>query len=145
MADVRLLSYLAKVFPDELCQGKTIDSADCLRGSRVSVQLAVKPDLDGVIALDVRGCEHEIFRVDAVPVTRAAPDDRDDWYLRGAAPFGEHLPAERRPRAYVGRRFEVVHDETHGLRLGGRRGTAGKDRRHGKHSNKCHGLPLFCT
>ena len=86
MADVRLLSYLAKVFPDELCQGKTIDSADCLRGSRVSVQLAVKPDLDGVIALDVRGCEHEIFRVDAVPVTRAAPDDRDDWYLRGAAP-----------------------------------------------------------
>ena len=97
--EIKILSSLAKVFPDEICNGYEPDGINCLKNERTSFQLAIRPCCDTDISLCVKDFSDAIsvFRVKSVPAEFTVSDDRDDYFLRDAKP-GDYpdilLPAD---------------------------------------------------
>ena len=102
--EIKILSALAKVFPDEICNGTEIDAISCLKNEKVSFQIAVKSDSDASVAVSCADEGAKLFSVMFVPVGLAAPDDRDDYFIRDAKsgdypdvliPFGGELELKK--------------------------------------------------
>lgn len=82
--EIKILSSLAKVFPDEICNGTLISDLSCLKNERVSFQIAIRSDNNENIAVS---CDNEhvmLYFVDSVPVGLSAHNDRDDYFIRDA-------------------------------------------------------------
>lgn len=84
--ETKLVSSLAKVFPDEICNATEISSVNCLKNERASFQIVIRSDAD--MRLDVKtDCEFlTLYEVRFVPAGLTAPDDRDDYFIRSAEP-----------------------------------------------------------
>ncbi|MCH5320468.1 MAG: DUF4091 domain-containing protein [Eubacterium sp.] len=82
--EIKILSSLAKIFPDEICNEYEIDTLSCLKNERVSFQLAVKSDSD--MSINVHSdCEQlKIYKIQYVPAGLTAEKDRDDYFIRNA-------------------------------------------------------------
>lgn len=98
--DIKIVSSLAKVFTDEICNGIEIDSISCLKNEKVSFQIAVKSENAENISVVCESSNASLYSVVAVPVGLAAPKDRDDYFIRDAksgdypdvlVPFGGKL------------------------------------------------------
>ena len=92
MLETRLVSSLAKIFPDEI-SGSTLESATALSNEPFSFQVAFKnADLksDAVqiyvrIETDIGLRNISEYKVGFVPVLRAAPQNADGYLSRYAA------------------------------------------------------------
>lgn len=83
--EIKILSSLSKIFPDEICGGYEIDSVNCLKNERTSFQFAVKSDSDATADIS-SDCEHlKIYKIQYVPAGFTAGKDRDDYFIRNAA------------------------------------------------------------
>lgn len=83
--EIKLLSSLAKIFPDEICGGYEINSVSCLKNERTSFQLAVKSASDISVSIS-SDCEYlHIYKIRYVPAGFTAEKDRDDFFIRNAA------------------------------------------------------------
>ena len=84
MLEVRLISSLEKVFKDKAPRGGGHVSYSCLANETLSFQAAVRSDCDAVITARVNSGEAERFRIYTVrdvPVTLAASEGSDDWFI----------------------------------------------------------------
>lgn len=82
--EIRILSSLAKVFPDEICNGTEITEISCLKNEPVCFQIAVKSENDENISVSCENSCVQLYGVKYVPVGLAAPSDRDDYFIRDA-------------------------------------------------------------
>lgn len=83
--EIKILSSLAKIFPDELCGGYEINLLSCLLNERTSFQLAIKSESDTFVDISSE-CEHlGIYKIKYVPAGFTTEKDRDDFYIRNAA------------------------------------------------------------
>ncbi len=81
---IKILSSLSKVFDDEICNECEIQELTCLKNEYTSFQIAVKSDTDTEIDISVDKKMLKIFSQTFVPVGLAAPEDRDDYFIRNA-------------------------------------------------------------
>ncbi len=82
--EIKILSSLSKVFPDEICCKYEINSISCLKNESVSFQLAVKSD-DNITADISSDCEYlKIYNEKYVPASRLDPEKRDNYFIRNA-------------------------------------------------------------
>ncbi|MCD7827471.1 MAG: DUF4091 domain-containing protein [Clostridiales bacterium] len=91
--EIKILSSLAKVFPDEICGDYEIKSLSCFKNERVSFQAAVKSDRDERVSVKL-SCGSEgvsVYLVKNIPSAYAAPPEgeRDGYYLKNGRP-GEY-------------------------------------------------------
>lgn len=86
--EIKILSSLAKVFPDEICGDTEIKEISCLKNEKTSFQIAVKTDYEGKINISVKENKEYItpYFIKFVPAKKAAPDDHDDYFIRGGKP-----------------------------------------------------------
>lgn len=82
--DIKIVSSLAKVFADEICNGIEIDSISCLKNEKVSFQIAVKSENTENVSVTCENNGVTLYSVVAVPVGLAAHADRDDYFIREA-------------------------------------------------------------
>lgn len=96
----KVLSSLAKVFPDEICNEYEIAELTSLKNEYASFQIAVMSDSDGEYDVVYDKNAVALFEQKFVPVGLAAPEDRDDYFIRDAksgdypdvlVPFGGKL------------------------------------------------------
>jgi hypothetical protein len=81
--EIKCLSSLTKVFSDAEPMGVVFTSAVCLRGERVSFQIAYRVPRTGAVRLQAADCT--CFWVRQIPAGRVCYPDSDDWYLRKTA------------------------------------------------------------
>lgn len=82
--EIKILSNLAKVFPDEICNGYEIESVSCLKNGKTSFQIAVKTQGDENLTVSSPCKGAKIHSIGFVPVGLAGPKERDDYFLRDA-------------------------------------------------------------
>lgn len=80
--EIKILSSLAKVFPDEICGGYEIDSLSCLKNEKAAFQIAVRAQDDSSFSACSDCRELKIYKVNFVPAEYAASDKRDSYYIR---------------------------------------------------------------
>ncbi|MBO5934613.1 MAG: DUF4091 domain-containing protein [Clostridia bacterium] len=83
--DIRVVSSLAKVFPDEICGEYETDTVSCLKNERTSFQIIVKNEKDAKLSVSSDCANLEFFRVIFVPANYIAQEDHDDYYIRNAS------------------------------------------------------------
>lgn len=81
--EIKILSSLAKVFPDEIC-GNEIEKISCLGNEKASFQIAVKSDFDTSVKVECGDTNTEFYSQMFVSVGLAAGKDHDDFFLRNA-------------------------------------------------------------
>lgn len=82
--EIKILSSLAKVFPNEICGEYEIDTLSCLKKERTSFQIAVKAEKDTMLSVASDCSALKIYKVVFVPAEYLAADDRDDYFIRNA-------------------------------------------------------------
>lgn len=82
--EIKIISSLAKVFEDEICNCNEITELSCLKNECVSFQLAVKADEDITVPVFCDNEHTAVYLVENVPVGLAAPEDRDEFFIRNA-------------------------------------------------------------
>ena len=82
--EIKILSNLAKVFPDKICNGYEIESVSCLKNGKTSFQIAVKTQEDENLTVSSPCKGAKIHSIGFVPVGLAGPKERDDYFLRDA-------------------------------------------------------------
>ena len=80
----KILSSLSKVFPDEICSEHEITVLTALKDEYASFQIAVMSDSDGDFDVTFDTKVTGLFSQMFVPVGLAAPEDRDDYFIRDA-------------------------------------------------------------
>lgn len=83
--EIKLLSSLAKIFPDAICDGYEMDSVNGLKNEKMSFQLAVKADTDSLMDISCDSAHLHLYQIQYVPAGLNAQKDRDDYFLRNAA------------------------------------------------------------
>lgn len=84
--EIKILSSLAKVFPDEICGGYEQDGINCLKNERTSFQIAFRCSRDEIVKIR-SDCKYlAMYKIRFVPVGLTAPDDRDSFFIRNAEP-----------------------------------------------------------
>lgn len=87
--EIKILSGLAKVFPDEICGKELKCKLSCLKNERASYQIAMRSDKDEEISV-ISDCKNlTVYKILFVPSTKTCNDDRDDFFIRDAKP-GEY-------------------------------------------------------
>lgn len=81
---IKILSSLSKVFPDEICNECEIDELTALKNEYASFQLAVMSETDSECEVLFSKDVVCIFSQGFVPVGLAAPESRDDYFIRDA-------------------------------------------------------------
>ena len=84
--EIKILSSLAKIFPDEICCGYEINSVSCLKNERTSFQLAVKSDSDLSAGISSDSKNLNIYKIQYVPAKLTSGENRDDYFIRDAKP-----------------------------------------------------------
>lgn len=82
----KLISGLAKVFPDEIYNGAEIDSINCLKDEKTSFQIVFRSDTDKSISVTTDCKELHIYKIVFVPAGKTGNDERDDYFIRNAVP-----------------------------------------------------------
>ncbi len=82
--EIKILSSLAKVFPDEIYSGTEITSLCALLNEKTAFQLAFKSEYDEEIAVTSDNENVTLFKQQFVPVGLAAPEEHDDFFIRNA-------------------------------------------------------------
>ncbi|MBQ8210602.1 MAG: DUF4091 domain-containing protein [Clostridia bacterium] len=84
MMKIKILSSLSKVFPDEICNECEISELTSLKNEYTSFQLAVMNGSDGEFDVTFDKSIVGVFVQGFVPVGLAAPEGRDDYFIRNA-------------------------------------------------------------
>lgn len=103
--EIKILSGLAKVFPDEICGKELKCRLSCLKNEKLSFQLAIKNDKDEEVTVS-SDCKYlTVHKILFVPADLMAGEGRDDYFLRGAKsePYPEVLiPLKDEPASLKG-------------------------------------------
>lgn len=82
--NIKILGSLSKVFPDEICNECDAGELTCLKNENVAFQLAVMSETDGEYSIAFDENLLNMYAQGFVPVGLAAPNDRDDYFIRDA-------------------------------------------------------------
>ena len=82
--NIKVVSSLAKVFPNEICGDYEIDSLNCLKNEKISFQIVVKSEKAVKLAFSSDCANLRFYKVLSVPAEYIAGDEHDDYFLRNA-------------------------------------------------------------
>ena len=82
--DIRVVSSLAKVFPNEICGDYEINSLNCLKNEKISFQIVVKSEKATKLSFSSDCADLAFYKVRSVYAGHIAGDEHDDYFLRNA-------------------------------------------------------------